>query len=497
MNRLEEIREIIKNFILEKQQMKQTINKIEHKRMQLAKIRNEKKSNNIDKAYTKEVEAEINELGKEISDLGNESQKTQYELDAKSIYTKNEVNMQIDNQISERIREVRKLTENKEEIEEIIRNNEAKTAKYQVQKQEFYTRFGRMPELSATAQKEVEDNQLKCEKYQAQITIYQEQIQELQNKLSELTILKNNFKNEKLEEIPEQIQEEVVIEEIVEIAEIADKKDDTLEEQIERLVSDIIEEQEENVIETESVVKENEEETVVLPFVEIEEKPDENYELIENLEIEEIRLDDIQPIEEVENIEEDIIKEIEPIKNVQIEETQKTEDIQVEEIVNDEDIIVQEFQFVENIEETEKEEPITNAEEIKEEEIITNNEVKEEVEVNNFTEKVSLINIVAKIEDGEIVYKAETSNKKTIKIKPIGANTENILLKEKENREELKEILINYAIAEYRTLDKKVIKKIDPIICEMLINFAKEYNYDIQNLIYNYAMSFSKMKKLK
>ena len=52
--------------------------------------------------------------------------------------------------------------------------------------------------------------------------------------------------------------------------------------------------------------------------------------------------------------------------------------------------------------------------------------------------------------------------------------------------------MINYAVAEYRALDKKVIKKIDPIICEVLAKFAKQYNYDAQNLIYNYAMSFSK-----
>ena len=62
----------------------------------------------------------------------------------------------------------------------------------------------------------------------------------------------------------------------------------------------------------------------------------------------------------------------------------------------------------------------------------------------------------------------------------------------KENREELKQILINYAIAEYRMLDKKVIKKIDPSICEVLVRFSKKYNYNVQSLIYNYAMSFSK-----
>ena len=40
--------------------------------------------------------------------------------------------------------------------------------------------------------------------------------------------------------------------------------------------------------------------------------------------------------------------------------------------------------------------------------------------------------------------------------------------------------------------DKKAIKKIDPIICEVLKQFAQKYNYDAGSFIYNYAMSFSK-----
>ena len=41
MNRLEEIQEIIKNFIYEKQQMRQEITEIENKRNKIAKHRNE------------------------------------------------------------------------------------------------------------------------------------------------------------------------------------------------------------------------------------------------------------------------------------------------------------------------------------------------------------------------------------------------------------------------------------------------------------------------
>lgn len=69
----------------------------------------------------------------------------------------------------------------------------------------------------------------------------------------------------------------------------------------------------------------------------------------------------------------------------------------------------------------------------------------------------------------------------------------NILLKLKEKRDrDKKKKLINYSIEEYKLLDKKAIKKIDPIICEVLKQFAQKYNYDAGSFIYNYAMSFSK-----
>ena len=82
MNRLEEIQEIIKNFIYEKQQTKQQIAEIEQERTQLAQKRNERKSlnGNIDNAYANTVEAEICELGKQISNLGNQSQELQSKL---------------------------------------------------------------------------------------------------------------------------------------------------------------------------------------------------------------------------------------------------------------------------------------------------------------------------------------------------------------------------------------------------------------------------------
>ena len=128
-----------------------------------------------------------------------------------------------------------------------------------------------------------------------------------------------------------------------------------------------------------------------------------------------------------------------------------------------------------------------------EQEIITFEEKEKEEKVNTpvFEEKVTLSNIIAKIEDGEIVYKVQVSNGEEFKVYPT-LETRNILLNDKECREEIKEILINYAVAEYRLLDNKVINKIDPTVCEVLERFANKYNYDARYLIYNYAMSFSK-----
>ena len=65
MNGLEEIREYIKNFVCEKQQIQQEIVKLEERRNQLAQVRNEKKKTCGDWA-------EINELGRQICELGNQ-----------------------------------------------------------------------------------------------------------------------------------------------------------------------------------------------------------------------------------------------------------------------------------------------------------------------------------------------------------------------------------------------------------------------------------------
>ena len=553
MNKFEEIQEIIKNFIYEKQQMRREIAKIERQRTQLAKERNEKKTN----AKTMKVIAEISELGKRITELGNQSQELQNKLDSRYLEVRGQVNTHINNLIAQGISEIRKHEEIKKEKQVAVEKQEERKSKYQTQKQEFYNRFGRMPELSETAQKENQAKEEECKLNKEEIAKIEEIIQILQGELSELAKEKRQFKNGEwaqlvqIEEQPVELEEdeEEIVEEIQENPDIIEAQIEEAEEQCDleailNLVEDIIEERE-NTSKTEEYF-ENEEEAVELPFIEeatennvqkaeveeaepiqeIEEIKIEDFQPIEDLNIEEIEpieeinVEEIEPIEEIQveeknipevEIEEIQLDEIEPIEELQIEEDEPQQDVGIEEIIekkveeirqeeqekqNEEIIkeITEDIIKTQKIEETEKEE--NNVEEI-----ITLEEKEENVEDKNkalaFGAKVTLVNIIAKIEEGELVYKAEISNGKTIKIEPTNVQGQNLLLKDKENREEIKEILINYAIAEYRTLDKKVIKRIDPVVCEVLTKFAKEYNYDPQNLIYNYAMSFSKSEDIE
>ena len=124
-----------------------------------------------------------------------------------------------------------------------------------------------------------------------------------------------------------------------------------------------------------------------------------------------------------------------------------------------------------------------------EKEIITLEETEENQLVNTNTEEPTTIkNIVVKVENGELIYKAELSNETTIKIYPV---KEKILEKEKFERETWKRELIEYSAKNYRNLRNIAIRKMDPIVCEILDRFAVQYDVDSQNLVYNYVMSFS------
>ena len=521
MNRLEEIQEMIKNFIYEKQQMRREIAKIERQRTQLAKERNEKKTN----AKTMKVVAEISELGKRITELGNQSQELQNKLDSRYLEVRGQVNTHINNLIAQGISEIRKHEEIKKEKQVAVEKQEERKSKYQTQKQEFYNRFGRMPELSETAQKENQAKEEECKLNKEEIAKIEEIIQILQGELSELAKEKRQFKNGEwaqlvqIEEQPVELEEdeEEIVEEIQENPDIIEAQIEEAEEQCDleailNLVEDIIEERE-NTSKTEAHF-ENEEEAVELPFInKIAENNSQEIEKTETIqEIEEIKVEDFQPIEDL-NVEEIQVEE-KNIPEVKIEEIQVEEknipEVEIEEIQIGELEPIEELQIEENEQPQNQDIGIEEiiekkVEEIKQEEnaeeIITLEEKEEVAEEKNkalaFGDKVTLVNIIAKIEEGELVYKAEISNGKTIKIYPTNVQGQNLLLKEKENCEEIKEILINYAIAEYRPFDKKTIKKIDPIVCEILTKFAKEYNYDAQSLIYNYAMSFSKSEDVE
>ena len=584
MNRLEEIQEMIKNFIYEKQQMRQEITELETKRNKIAQHRNEIKFVNgkSNEAFAQNARAEIVELGKQIAELGNQSQELQNKLNSRYIEVKKQVNIRIDNLISEGIREIRKIEEQRRDLQDTIVAFEARNAKYEAQKQEFLTRFGRIPELSADAEK---DRKLQEQEYQHNKEIVapiNERIEKKEEELSELASYKRAFKNSnwsfiikeepKEENIVENVENDEInhIMEVSNVEDVTDEDDDSqneidalltaVEEAISPLDLEMVEEEVQNI-------KTTEEESITLPLIENVAEQMESNSVITNIEennaqgiekslFEDVKIENIEPLEEVEveyiepleeielediqSIEEISLEEIQPIQEIKVEETEPIQEVKVEEIANPEDIILEDIQPIEeikledikveeeNIQDIQVEEiterHIEKAEENKEdtiqidtienikpnvenknnnensskyeEEIITFEESLEKTrEIPTLNGKVTLNNIIAKFEEKELVYKAQLSNGEEITIRPTKAKQGNLLLKYKENIEEIKEILINYAVAEYRPLDKKVIKKMDPIICEILSVFAKQYNYDAQSLIYNYAMSFSKYEE--
>ena len=424
MNGLEEIREYIKNFICEKIQSQQKIVEIEEKRTQLAQQRNEKKKSNSDWA-------EINELGRKIAELGNQSQELQNKLDFKFHEVKTQINLVIDNSIAEGIRGIRRINEEIQELEESIANQKERNEKYQLQKQEFYERFGRMPELSENAIKDRKLQEEKTTKNTVEIEKLKVQVRKSEDEITELARIKREVKNGNWSSI---IEDEDTIEEIF----------------VEPLTIEEIEPIEEISVEE---------------FVQPEELYVEEFEPIEELhveefkEIEETNIVTEQAIETVE--EKTTIDEIEELARAIVEEivAEQTRDLNVE----PEDIISFEDE----------------------------SENKEKVIIPLFGQRATISSITVKIEDGELVYKAQMSDGEEVKIYPAKIGEENVLLRDKQNREECKEILINYSVSEYKMFDKKVVNKIDPLVCELLIECAERYRYNAPELIYDYAMSFS------
>ena len=191
--------------------------------------------------------------------------------------------------------------------------------------------------------------------------------------------------------------------------------------------------------------------------------------------------------EQSEKIEEkaEIQQEInEPIENLSIDEELKVEEFQPIEEITIEPSIEEYYNNIEEITELLKKH-FQN-----EQEIITFEESNEPkiIEENCTDGYIYLKNIVIKVEENELVYKAELNNGKTIKIYPV---REKLLEKEKFERETWKRELIEYSAKNYRNLRNIAIKKMDPIVCEVLDRYAVQYDMDSQNLVYNYVMLFS------
>lgn len=431
MNGLERIQEFGMKFFCEKEYNQQQILEIEKQRLELAQKRNElKKSVNGNNA-------EINELGEQISRLGNQSQELQNRIDFNCREAKSQVNLMIDNLVAEGIRKIRKINDEIQELENKITAQKERKAKYELQKHEFYIRFGRMPELSENAKRE--------------------------SKLQEKETLKNTFEIKKL-----QLQIKLIEEEVAEVVKI--KKQ----------------------------FKNSNWKAII--------------NAVEQIYIEEINVEGLEPIEEF------YVEEFKPIEQLYVEEFQPVEEIHIEEFEENVEIgkqstktIVEEQNdeiekiaraIVEEI--AEEQAKIANMKQIEEKEEVVEDiisfeekkEKKERIIIPLFGQKTVISNIIVKIEEAELVYKAQMSDEKEIKVYPSKLGKESVILRDKQNREECKEILINYAIDEHKTLDKKVVNKIDSLICELLIECAEEYGYDAQELIFNYAMSFSNTEEV-
>ena len=186
MNGLEEVQEFMQNFICEKQEIQQQIAEIENQRTQLAVQRNRIKK--LDSNC-----AEISELGNQISELGNQSQEIQNQLDFKYRAVKTQASSIIDNLIAEGIRKIRLCNDEIQELEEKNEKQRERKEKYQLQKQEFYLRFGRMPELSENAINENKKQEEECENNVLQITKLGIQINEIKNDISKLVTIKKSF----------------------------------------------------------------------------------------------------------------------------------------------------------------------------------------------------------------------------------------------------------------------------------------------------------------
>lgn len=458
MNGLEEIQIRVKRIKELKFQEQQKISEIEEKRNELASKRNEIKKQNPN-------DSDVIELGKQIAKLGNESQELQNKLDSACCAIKNEVNLIVTNLVSEGIRKIRKVDFEIQELKEKVETQNEKNVRYKIQKQEFYARFGRMPELSENAVKNFKENEKEKIRNLREISKLKIQVENIKEEIANYANIKQQFKNGNYGYIlPEKPEEKIEIKEMAEIVEEPEIEELYIEEEpiIEEFYVEDVEPIEEIVVEdiiVEAFKEEKEENTVTIENMQ-ESSKDENS-VTEN--IEELQKDEVA----------ELAKQIvEKIVSEQTNTETNTEFDKIEEIEendeNPEDIIS--FEIETGKIEGKKEKPI----------------------IALFGQRAKISNIIIKFEEGELVYKAQMTDDEEIKIYPSQINEEGVILRDKQNRKECEQILINYSISEEKVLDKKVVKYIDPLVCELLIECAEQYGYDAQELVYNYAMSFSR-----
>ena len=417
--KMEEIFENFKSFVEERKNLQEQINQIERKRIELAEERNAKKAINKIK-NDEELYSEINCLGRQISDLGNQSQWFQNQIDKKTIEIKRQSYLEIDSLIAEEMRRIR---------------------------------------------------------------IINEQIEDNENGSNDINIIyecKNNIQT-----IQESISDFIWIKKMIKYGEI-----------YQIITEAFAENQTIKTKENVSDIQENELEDVKL---EIKPLTVEQFEpKLEDINIEDINVEQFEP--QLENIELDYLN----IDDMEVPEEPKIEDIIIEELDNiqentKENISTEQEEsnnsktantYEKEYEGIEDEIIRTLQEQLaKEKEIITFEESnKKSEEKTKNTVDVKLQNIIVKIENQTIVYKVQYSDGTEISIYPI---EEKLYNNEKENRNKWKEIIVKYVTSTYKNFYNYTIRKMDPVVCEIINQFAKRFNKNSAKILYNYVMSFS------
>ena len=352
--KMEEIFENFKSFVEERKNLQEQINQIERKRIELAEERNAKKA--INKINNdEELCSEINCLGRQISDLGNQSQWFQNQIDKKSIEIKKQAYLEIDSLIAEEMRKIRIINEQIEDNENCSNDlNIIYDGKNNIQKiQESISDFLWIKKMIRYG-----------EIYQIIVEVSKEN-QTIETKENVSNIQENELEEIKLEVEPLTVEKfEPQIEEV----KVEDLNVEKFEPQLEK--------------------------------VELDNLNIEKFEVPEEPKIEDIIIEEFKDIQEdnQNNVQENVL-------NVQVEQNNsRSTNIDEKEYEGIEDEIIRTLQ-----EQLAKEKEIITFEE-------SNKKIEEKTKI---TVDVKLQNIVVKIENKTIVYKVQYSDGTEIKIYPI------------------------------------------------------------------------------